>query len=246
MCGRFTITGHGIDAKRQRAYLRQRFGIDDPNPGDLGPADWDELDRLGYGRYNVAPAQPLLTVERTEDGRRRFGSRVWGIRPPRSKRPYMNARDDALLKRWSYLMDSGHRVAIPADGWYEWTKPEKPGGDRQPWRFTVDDGGLFAFAGLANEEHALIITTDANPTAARVHDRMPAVLADDDRLGAWLDPSLSPEEAAGLIEPLAEGRVAVAPANPLVNSWRNDGPELLEPGRPEADPEPQQETLEGF
>ena len=37
---------------------------------------------------------------------------------------------------------------VLADGWYEWLKAEKKGGERMPFRYTVDDGGPFAFAGL--------------------------------------------------------------------------------------------------
>lgn len=191
--------------------------------------DGSVADDVLHGRYNVAPSQPIAVVERSEQGADRLGVRTWGVRPPRSKRPYINARDDGLIKQWARLMGADNRVAILADGWYEWTKPEKPGGSRQPWFFQVDGGSLFTFAGLADRDQALIITTRANQTAARVHNRMPAVLADADLRSAWLDGSVTPAEAASMIGPLQEGRVSVAPANPLVNNWNNEGPELLEP-----------------
>ena len=35
-----------------------------------------------------------------------------------------------------------------ADGWYEWLKQERKGGTRIPFRYTVDGGAPFAFAGL--------------------------------------------------------------------------------------------------
>lgn len=226
MCNRFTITGQGLSAKNQRAYLRQRFGTDQPRPDDLGPGDWDELDRLAGGRYNVAPSQPILVVERGVEGKR-LGVRKWGIE--RSGRPWMNARDDALLKRWGGLMAAGRRVLIPADGWYEWTKPEKPKAPKQPWHFKVDGGELFAFAGVATEREAAIVTTRPSPAASRIHNRMPAVLADEELFDAWLDPAISPEEAAGLIAPLDDHRLTITPVSSKVNSWQNDGPELLEP-----------------
>lgn len=225
MCNRYTITGHGLSAKKQRAYLRQRFGTDQPHPDELGQADWDELDELSRGRYNVAPSQPILVVERSEQGRR-LAVRKWGVQ--RSGRPWMNARDDALLKRWSGLMAPDRRILIPADGWYEWTKPEKPKAPKQPWRFTVDGGELFAFAAVATAGEAAIVTTRPSPTAATIHNRMPAVLPGEEVIAAWLDPDVSPEEAATLIEPLDDHRIGIKPVSTLVNSWQNDGPELLE------------------
>lgn len=225
MCNRYTITGHGLAAKRQRAYLRQRFGTDEPHPDDLGQADWDELDQLSRGRYNVAPSQEILVVERSND-QRRLGKRKWGIE--RSGRPWMNARDDALLKRWMGLMSAGRRVLIPVDGWYEWTKPEKPKAPKQPWHFTVDGGELFAFAGIATPTEAAIVTTRPSPMASRIHNRMPAVLTDEELFGAWLDPAVTPEEALTLIGPVDDHRLTVRPVSTLVNSWQNNGPELLD------------------
>lgn len=220
MCGRYTVHGQPATAAEWRRQIARAMRLD-----DTGAVD----DEVLHGRFNVAPSQPIAVVERVAAGANRLATKTWGVRPPRSKRLYINARDDALLKRWSYLMAAGNRVAIPADGWYEWSKPEKPGGPKQPWYFRVDAGEIFAFAGLADGDEALIITTAANPVAAPVHNRMPAVLADPELRSAWLDPSLSAAEAAGLIGPLEAGRLSVAPANPLVNSWQNDGPELLEP-----------------
>lgn len=227
MCNRYTVTGRGIAAKRQRDYLVKRFGASEVSPGRMSEADWAEIDRLGSGRYNVAPSQEILVVEQTEDGHRRLAVRKWGVQ--RSGRPWMNARDDQLEKQWAGLLKPGRRILIPADGWYEWTKPERPKGPGQPWHFTVDDGGYFAFAGLANPSEAVIVTTRPNRIAAPIHDRMPAVLASEEIEQAWLDPGVSPEEAVSLIEPIEDGRVRVRPVSERVNSWQNDGPELLDP-----------------
>ena len=40
------------------------------------------------------------------------------------------------------------RCLVIADGWYEWLKSEKKGEPRVPFRYTVDGGEPFAFAGL--------------------------------------------------------------------------------------------------
>jgi putative SOS response-associated peptidase YedK len=124
---------------------------------------------------------------------------------------------------------------VLADGWYEWLKAEKKGGERLPFRYTVDGGGPFAFAGLwarkrigADLVHSVcILTTSANAVCAPVHDRMPVVLAGPDEEAAWLA-----GESDGLLDPLAAERTAVAPANPAVNTAGVEGEELLTPPPP--------------
>ena len=124
-----------------------------------------------------------------------------------------------------------------ADGWYEWLKPEKPRGDRIPFRYTVDGDELFAFAGLWDERRVggervasvTILTTTANAVAAPVHDRMPCVLASPDAEAAWLSPDVDADAALELLLPLDASRTAVAPANPAVNRAGVEGPELIVP-----------------
>ena len=57
---------------------------------------------------------------------------------------------------------------------------------------------------------------------------MPVILADAARRAAWLDPALDGDEIWPLLAPLPDELLRVAPANPLVNSVRNEGPQLLE------------------
>jgi putative SOS response-associated peptidase YedK len=73
-----------------------------------------------------------------------------------------------------------------------------------------------------------IVTTDANPVIAAIHDRMPVILpadAYDDWLAGPVDKALA------LLRPYASP-VATRRIGPLVGSSRNDVPEVL------ADPVP--------
>jgi putative SOS response-associated peptidase YedK len=116
---------------------------------------------------------------------------------------------------------------VLADGWYEWLKAEKKSARRIPFRYTVDGGAPFAFAGLYDGTGAAIVTGPANDVCARVHDRMPCVLADPEAEAAWLSRDVAPGEAATLLGPLPCERVSVAPANPAVNKAGVEGLELL-------------------
>ena len=76
---------------------------------------------------------------------------------------------------------------------------------------------------------ALLTNASAGPLTP-VHDRMPVVLPDDAH-DAWLDRALKdPAKAAELARDSQRPEAFTHfPVRKLVNSTRNDGPELIEP-----------------
>src|SRR5690606_36649489 len=75
-----------------------------------------------------------------------------------------------------------------------------------------------------------IITTDAAPYLAEVHDRMPLALPPE-AWDAWLDPAVDARGAAdllGLGGPLDDVPMVAREVSTLVNSVTNEGPGLLE------------------
>jgi putative SOS response-associated peptidase YedK len=205
MCGRYTLsTVDGPD-------IAQRFGLlDPPVPETLG-------------RANICPTEDIAVVTAPGEGR----AVPWGLRPFRGQKfAPINVRAETANSRFKFLMD-GRRCLVPADGWYEWLKSEDKKSPRIPFRYTVDGGALFAFAGLFDGTGAAILTGPANEVCAPVHDRMPCVLADPDAEAAWLSREVDPLAAAELLKPLPSDRVSVAPANPAVNKAGVEGLELL-------------------
>ena len=65
---------------------------------------------------------------------------------------------------------------------------------------------------------------------APVHDRMP-VIVPRALESAWLDPTLTPAEVDAMLVAYPADQMEAAEASMLVNSARNDGPELLDPLR---------------
>jgi putative SOS response-associated peptidase YedK len=223
MCGRFTLTkidGHGI---------AQRFDVaQDPEEATLG-------------RFNVCPTEQVAVVTAEREAR----SLRWGLVPPwarelgKGPQP-INVRAETAATKQPFaklLDDPGHRCLVLADGWYEWLKPERKGGARVPFRYTVDGGAPFAFPGLWDERRVngervgsvALLTTRANAVAAPVHDRMPVVLAGPEEEAAWLSGELDAPALTELLVPLDAARTAAAPANPAVNRAGVEGPELIEP-----------------
>jgi putative SOS response-associated peptidase YedK len=232
MCGRYTLTtpaGMG---------LPDRFGV---------PEDPDEAT---LERFNVCPTEQIAIVS-ADDGGRRVQAARWGLVPPWARElkgfQPINARSETIASKapFAELYERAERrCLVLADGWYEWLRPENPKGARVPFRYTVDGGEPFAFAGLWRRNRiggelihsALILTTPANRVCAPVHDRMPVVLGGPEEEAAWL----AGDDDPALLAPLADARTVARPANPAVNRAGVEGPGLIEPP---AEPEPAQQQL---
>jgi putative SOS response-associated peptidase YedK len=230
MCGRYTL------AVPDPAAIRGRF--------DLGESI--EIRR----RFNVAPGDDVLAVTTDREGVPRGDSLRWGLVPSWAKRPdtglkMINARLETVAERPAYRRAfERFRCLIIADGFYEWQS--QPGGPKQPFHITRDDGATFAFAGLWSIWHGqngatlrtcTIITTAANSAISSLHDRMPVILEPEaERM--WLDVATAPLLLPEILAGLPAKRTALTPVGFAVNDARYDGPECLAPPLPSA-----QETL---
>ena len=208
MCGRFTLAA-------PEPTLREL----------IGPADWS----VPYTpRWNVAPGQDVLAVVDGADGRRVEAVR-WGFPAPERGVPVVNARletaaTSALFRR---AFAEG-RAIVPADSFYEW---QGKGG--QPWRVAVRDGRVFGLAAIRAEDGGLaVLTRDATPELAAIHDRMPAILSTRDEWRAWLAGE-TPRFLA------SDDAFRAHPVSRRVNSVLNDDPACAA----EVEPEPRQMTL---
>jgi putative SOS response-associated peptidase YedK len=233
MCGRYTSTAG------QRT-LERRFGV-------------DLAGLRGWERYNVAPTEEVLAVVGEPGGDAGAGRAPpvraprllrWGLIPggARSARVgarMINARSETAATRapFSKLIACARgRCLIVADGFYEWLRGEDGRQPRQPFRYTVDGGAPFAFAGLwttaridgVTVASATILTCDANPVAAPVHDRMPVILPSPATETAWLAEDVDASDAIALCAPLDAARMTVAPVSRRVNRAGVDDPELLD------------------
>ncbi len=271
MCGRFTVTNKDTKSVADRFQvelekaLAKSAGGGNESAKD-GSAEGNgaakkEKSPPGLGRFNVAPTQEILTVradpdpEQAAEGDREARLMRWGLIPVWAKDlksgfKMINAKTENLSKSKAYGPLVGkyrHRCLIVADGFYEWMRAEDPKQPRQPWRFTVDGGELFAFAGLCSRKQwddpeergmnddgylysATIITTTPNAVVKPVHNRMPAILPNAEAEAAWLRPDLSAEDAIAMLGPLDADRMDGAPANPALNKVGKgiaEGPELL-------------------
>ncbi|OBK14035.1 SOS response-associated peptidase [Mycobacterium asiaticum] len=253
MCGRFAVT-------TDPALLAEKIKAIDEATG---------ASETGAGpNFNVAPTTTIATVvtrhnEPDDEATRRVRLMRWGLLPPwvkagpdgapDTKGPLLiNARADKVATSPAFRNSAkSKRCLVPMDGWYEWRGsldgPKGKKGGKTPFFMHREDGGLVCMAGLWSvwKPHkeadpllsCTIITTDAVGELAAIHDRMPLMLGEAD-WDAWLNPD-APLDQKLLSRPPDVSGIEMRQVSTLVNSVRNNGPELLEP----AEAEPEQITL---
>ena len=223
MCGRFT--------QRPTSEIAAIF------------AAADRLDDASE-RYNVAPTQQIAVVVERPDSERAVVGYRWGLVPfwTKGKAPshMFNTRAETVVVRPPFRgLLAKHRLIVPADGFYEWQRG--PGAAKQPFYIRRADGRPLALAGLWTTWHApeapeeaaplrsaTILTTAPNGLLGHIHDRMPVILAEAD-WDRWLNPAVTDvADFLPLLQPAADDLLEAIPVGPLVNSSRNQGPELVE------------------
>lgn len=182
MCGRYRLS-------RRKQVIEEYF---DSASDDL---DW-------VPRYNIAPTQLVPVIrQHPKEPVRKVSLMKWGLIPSWAKdlsvgASMINARSETAHDKPAFRDALKYRrCLIPADGFYEW---QRRAGPKQPFCFEVNEGELFAFAGLWEGwkdsngnwlKTCSILTTRPNAVTEAVHDRMPVILARSD-YDLWLDPGM--------------------------------------------------------
>jgi putative SOS response-associated peptidase YedK len=220
VCGRFALFA-------SPELLAEYFALADVPAGLLAP------------RYNLTPGQDIAAVRVDRNGARRLHALRWGLVPFWAKdaaigRRLINARLDSLATKPAFREAlARRRCLLPASGFYEWGVD--PSGKKQPFFVRARAEPLLALAGLWERwrgagdeplETCVIVTTDASPVLAPIHDRMPVMITRDAQ-GAWLDPAT---DVATIAELAGHGPELEAwPVDRAVNDPRNDDERLIAP-----------------
>ena len=214
MCGRFSLTVN-------EAELNLRFEI----VGGIAPYE---------SRYNCAPTQMLAVI--TNRREKQLSYFKWGLIPSWAKDPsignkMINARAETISEKPSYKVPlRSQRCLVPADGFYEW----KQNGRKIPYRIFLKNTRIFSFTGIWDQWKApdgsllhsfSIITTAANEFMKSIHERMPVILDPKDEK-SWLNET-DETKLISLLKPCPPEIMEAYPISDLVNSPRNDVPEVL-------------------
>jgi putative SOS response-associated peptidase YedK len=215
MCGRYRFS-------RRKQIIVEYF---DTSPWE---DDWNP-------RYNIAPTQPVPVIrQHPKEPVRQISSMRWGLIPNWARDASIasgtiNAKSETAATKPAFRDPMKfRRCLIPADGFYEW---KRTGTSKQPFCFEVNEGGLFAFAGIwdgwKNPEGqwiktCSILTTTPNAVTSAIHDRMPVIL-DPDSYDLWLDPRMQNVAAISeLLKPYDAHLMRCYPVSSRVNSVAND------------------------
>ena len=222
MCGRYRLS-------RRKQLVDEYFDSVSDEP------DWAP-------RYNIAPTQPAPVIrQHPKEPVRQLSLMRWGLIPSWAKdssgaAQMINARSETASTKPAFRDAlKSRRCLIPADGFYEWMRTGKT---KQPYCFEVNDGQLFAFAGIWDRwkdpsgqwvKTCSILTTPPNAVTSPVHDRMPGIL-DPDSYDLWLDPRMTNLAAASeLLKPYDARLMRCYPVSARINRVANDDEECSRP-----------------
>jgi putative SOS response-associated peptidase YedK len=262
MCGRYASARSRIELLEEFDVQRDR--VDEPLPPDYNVAPtkpvYAVITRAPKADTAAKGTEEKGTEEKgTEDGQkaqRELRVVRWGLVPSWAKdisigSRLINARAETVSEKPAFRAAFGkRRCLLPADGYYEWQPPPAgTKGKKQPYFICRPDHGPLAFAGLYEFWRdrsmprddpaawlwtATIITTSAPDELGEIHDRMPMVISPAS-WADWLDPgNTDVADVRSLLAPAASAGLTSYPVAPLVNSVRNNGPELIEQADPVA------------
>lgn len=170
MCGRYWIEPEDSEEILRVIQQMQRLDPDlrVQTSGEIFPGD----------------GVPVLCLSRA--GNVRAFAMAWGYRLGDGKR-IINARSETAAER--PLFRDGmrnRRCLLPMSAYFEW---EKLDGQRRKYRIAPTGCGLHYLAGLyrfeGNFPACTVLTTQAAPEIAFIHERMPVILGPSQR-DAWL------------------------------------------------------------
>lgn len=226
MCGRYRLT------RRRMIEIEHYYGVDDVNDLDI----WER-------QFNIPPRE-MAPIVLHRNGHRRLTAGLWSLLPPWAKHldyaneiSTFNAKAESVAEKPTFRNAFlKRRCIVPAEAFYEWVGPR---GKKQPLHISRRDGNFLSMAGLfsywkpeGSQGRPIptftIVTTAPNQWMARIHNRMPVILQDD-QIDTWLNPSVSdPGKLGELLKAPPEDFLDCYPVDPkLVNSGLVDTPECL-------------------
>lgn len=216
MCGRYSFI-------LEDEMIKERFGV-------------TVRSAIYKARYNCAPTQNLAVISNENPGE--LSLYRWGLIPFWAKdiaigNKLINARSETILEKPSFKNSfKNRRCLVLSDGFYEWKRE----GGKTPYRILRKDGSAFAMAGIwdkwknpEGEEIRTfsILTTTPNSLMEKIHDRMPVILDRETEKG-WIG-NLPEETLLEMLKPCDPASLIAYPVSSLVNSPRNEMPEIIEP-----------------
>jgi putative SOS response-associated peptidase YedK len=188
-------------------------------------------------RYNIGPAATIHTVAAPLAISNTLIAMRWGLIPGWWSKtlgdlpPTFNVHARRLTEPIFLSAFKRNRCIIPASGYFEWKAT--PDG-KQPFYVSAADGGVLSIAGVWDEWNNIdtgdivwscsTIITSANEFTRTIHNRMPALLREED-----FEPWLSGAAGAEVLKPADEDYLRMWPVSSrLDENGSCDDPTLIE------------------
>lgn len=177
-------------------------------------------------RYNIAPTQ-VVPIIRTP-GILEFST--WGLKPiwlKEGQASFINARMETLSEKPAFKRAIKlQRCLVIADGYFEW---KQIGNIKQPFYISLPQHELFAFAAVWDGDTCAVITKKADQSLlAKVHDRMPVIIAPD-QYAVWLNIKTPADIVTNAMSQNNLPALKIYPVTTKVNIPKNDFSECIAP-----------------
>ena len=189
-------------------------------------------------RWNGAPTQSFALCRADAAGQREIALHRWGLVPAWARdikigARLVNARAETANSKPAFRTAfRRRRCLVPASGWFEW---QRVGAGKQPWWISFGDEP-FSFGGLwetwdrgQGPVHSFtVLTCPSSERLQWLHHRQPAIIPRD-RYAEWLDPGARGPSLIELARTPHPGPFDFRRVSTMVNSPRNDSPDILRP-----------------
>jgi putative SOS response-associated peptidase YedK len=190
--------------------------------------------------YNLCPTQTTLVL-RIADGERLFEEMRWQLVPNfepafSTKLSTINVKSETVFESPLFgPLVVQQRCIVPISGFFEW---KTDGQKKRPFKIHLQSNAIMSVAGIwgtwrpgkPDERRSFsIMTTAANRFMREIQDRMPVIL-DNTAVADWLDPEIHERKALQeILQPCPNEWLSAVEVSPLVNSTRNNTPDVLQP-----------------
>ena len=157
---------------------------------------------LVMGDITPSMSSSVICAKRGDEDKRIIASTMfWGI-TGKDKKLVINARSESVLDKTMFSESINHRrLVIPASGFYEWDKEKNKvsffRGDKKP----IYLAGFYMLS--ENKDSFVILTTAANDSMIKVHDRMPLMI-EKDAVKYWIFDNSAAKDMLQMKMPLLE------------------------------------------
>lgn len=192
-------------------------------------------------RYHVGAFENVKLPVITNENPKQVDLFNWGLIPfwvknEKSandiKERTVNARSETIFEKPAFRGSAGKKhCLVIADGFFEWRYFQ---GKNYPYYIKLKNREAFSIAGLwdcwdnkATGEQIYsytIITTEANPLMAKIHNkkkRMPAILKKEDEQ-KWISSSINKEDTMNLLKPFNENEMEAYTISKLITARDED------------------------